>query len=69
MCLVAAPLALLSVEAEASAPQPSFVVILADEEWAEGAGVAPWPWVIRPFRWEVAALGLASLAAAALIFA
>ncbi len=39
------------------------------EEWAEGAGVAPWPWVIRPFRWAVAALGLVVLAAAALIFA
>jgi hypothetical protein len=39
------------------------------ENWAEGAGVAPWPWVIRPVRWAAAALGLAGLAAAALVFA
>jgi arylsulfatase len=39
------------------------------EAWAESAGVAPWPWVIRPIRWAAAALGLVCLAAAALVFA
>ena len=36
-------------------------------EWAKGAGVGLWPWVIRPLRWGVA--GLAVPAAAALAFA
>jgi arylsulfatase len=39
------------------------------EDWAESAGVAPWPWVIRPLRRGVAALGLAGAAAAALVMA
>ena len=38
------------------------------EEWAESAGVGPWPWVIRPLRWGVAALGVGGIAAAALVF-
>jgi arylsulfatase len=36
------------------------------EDWAKGAGVGLWPWVIRPLRWGVAGL---ALAAAALAFA
>jgi len=39
------------------------------EGWAERAGVGSWPWVIRPLRRGIAALGLAGLGAAALAFA
>ena len=39
------------------------------EEWAAGADVGPWPWVVRPLRQGVAVLGLAGLAAAVLVFA
>lgn len=52
-----------------AAEQPERVLQLAVlyEDWAESAGVGSWPWVIRPLRFGVAALGLAVLAAAALI--
>jgi hypothetical protein len=38
-------------------------------EWAESAGVGPWPWVIRPRRWGVAVLGVGGIAAEALVLA
>jgi arylsulfatase len=51
-----------------AAAQPDRVRELATlyEDWAKGAGVGLWPWVIRPLRWGVAGL---ALAAAALAFA
>jgi arylsulfatase A-like enzyme len=54
-----------------AAEQPERVheLVALYEDWAESAGVAPWPWVIRPLRWGVATLGLGGLAAAALLFA
>ena len=38
------------------------------EEWAEGAAVGPWPWVIRPLRRGVAAAGISGLLIAASLF-
>jgi arylsulfatase len=54
-----------------AAEQPERVRELAAlyEEWAAGAEVGPWPWVIRPLRQGVTLLGLAGLAVAALVFA
>jgi arylsulfatase len=54
-----------------AAEQPERVRELAAryQEWAERAAVGPWPWVIRPLRRGVAAVGLAGLLIAALLFA
>jgi arylsulfatase len=38
----------------------------AYREWADGAGVASWPWVVRPLRWGLLALGLVALGTGAL---
>jgi arylsulfatase len=57
--------------ADLAGEQPERVRELAAlyEEWAAGAAVGPWPWVIRPLRQGVAASSLAGLAGAALVFA
>ncbi len=51
-----------------AAEQPERVRTLAAsyQAWAETAGVAPWPWVIRPLRWGVLCVGLAVLASGGL---
>jgi arylsulfatase len=54
-----------------AAEQPERVreLVALYEAWAEPANVGPWPWVIRPLRWGVVALGGAALLAAILAFA
>jgi arylsulfatase len=54
-----------------AAEQPERVreLVALYEEWAESAAVGPWPWVIRPLRWGVAAVGLSGLLIVALLLA
>jgi len=54
-----------------AAAQPERVreLVALYEEWAERAAVGPWPWVIRPLRWGVAAAGLFGLLVATLLSA
>ena len=49
-----------------AAEQPERVRELAAlyQEWADGAGVGSWPWVIRPLRWGSLSVGVVVLAAA-----
>jgi arylsulfatase len=53
-----------------AAEQPERVRELATlyQEWAEGAGVGPWPWVIRPLRRGVVVLSLAAPLLTGMVF-